>query len=229
MIRAVVFDWGGVIQRTIDPGPRLRLAQELGQSREAMERGVFESEIWRRASIGLCGADETWETIVLGLGFPRDRVAEFVERFFAGDEIDGVLVALVRALRRQGMPVVLLSNAPPGRSRSASPAGRWGMAGLFNAQVFSYQVGVLKPAPRMYAAALEALSSLGLGELAPGDVVFIDDSPANVRGALQTGMDAIHFGGVEPLWAALAQRGLSLPCLQTLASRTEHSLGKAET
>ena len=32
MIEAVIFDWGGVIQRTVDHGPRRRLSKELGLS-----------------------------------------------------------------------------------------------------------------------------------------------------------------------------------------------------
>jgi len=84
------------------------------------------------------------------------------------------------------------------------------MDGLFDAQVFSYQVGALKPDPRMYRAILAAL------DVPPEESLFIDDAPANVQGALATGMQALRFVGVDALLQDLARLGLPLP---TMADR----------
>ena len=99
----------------------------------------------------------------------------------------------------------LLSNAPPGRSTHAGAAGRWGMEGLFDAQVFSYQVGALKPDPRMYQAILAAL------DVPAAQSFFIDDAPANVLGALKAGMGAVRFTGVPVLLQHLMCQGVPLP------------------
>jgi len=201
MIEAVVFDWGGVIQRTEDPAPRRRLDRELGLPHEGVERAVFESEAWRLASTGCMSADQAWAEIVAGLGYPG-AVRAFVEAFFAGDRVDDELVALIGDLRRRGVRVGLLSNAIPPRQGGDSPAGRWGRAGLFDAQVFSYEVGVLKPDPRMYLAILEALS------VAAPNAFFVDDAAANVEGARAVGLAAWRFTGTDDLLGELARLGL---------------------
>ncbi|MHB1293586.1 MAG: HAD family hydrolase [Anaerolineae bacterium] len=205
MIQGVVFDWGGVIQRTLDHGPREELDRLLGLPAGGTEEAVFGSAVWERASRGACSAEEVWGVIAAGLGLNPERVGWFVERFFAGDRIDERLVALIRHLRGQGLRVALLSNASPALKGNTSPIARWGMDGLFDVQVFSYQVGALKPDPRTYAAAIAALG------LPAEALLFIDDAPANVEGARAAGMDAIHFHGVDALWGALRARGLPLP------------------
>jgi len=131
-----------------------------------------------------------------------DPVGEFVERFFAGDRIDQALVRLIRELRARGYRVGLLSNAPPGRAANSSPAGRWGMEDLFDAQVFSYQVGALKPDPRTYQAILNTLG------VKAQEALFVDDSPANVAGARAAGMAAVRFVGTTALMEELRKEGL---------------------
>ena len=67
MIRAIIFDWGGVIQRTADYGPRRRLDEELGLRPGTVERAVFASRVWQLASTGRCPADEAWTIITRAL------------------------------------------------------------------------------------------------------------------------------------------------------------------
>jgi len=42
------------------------------------------------------------------------------------------------------------------------------------------------------------------------DCIFIDDSPANVVAAAETGMDAVHFTGPDHLREDLIARGMPL-------------------
>lgn len=99
MIRAVVFDWGGVIQRTTDARPREELAAALGLTRPALEAAVFESAVWDAASRGALSAEETWGAIARAVGWPAERVNCLVEKFFAGDRVDEDLLRLIRGLR----------------------------------------------------------------------------------------------------------------------------------
>jgi putative hydrolase of the HAD superfamily len=209
-LRAVLFDWGGVIQRTFSAAPRRALDGELGLAPGAVERAGFESEVWRQASSGLCGGDDAWAAIAASLGWPAERLDELVTRFFSGDRVDALLVAAVAQLRRAGYRVGLLSNAPPPRERAGSEAaaGRWGRADLFDAQVFSYQVGALKPAACTYAAALAALGA------APGETLFVDDAPANVAAALDLGLDAVRFTTPADRRREFARRGLPWPAVE---------------
>lgn len=203
-IRHVVFDWGGVFQRTENHAPRLALDRELGLTAGAVERAVFESEVWDRASRGECAATDLWRTVVASVGYV-DGVESFVERFFAGDRVDPRLVELVESLRETGYLVGLLSNAVPSLIVGERALGRWGRPGLFDVQVFSYEVTVLKPHPRAYWAVLEAMGA------DPAETCFIDDSLANVRGARDVGMVAIHFTRVDLLIERLVTLGVGAP------------------
>jgi len=205
VIRALVFDWGGVIQRTEDPGPRRSLANELGISPADLDRAVFESDAWHRASIGRMCADEAWGMIAKSVGWPSGAVDGFVERFFAGDRLDDRIIALIRHLRGEGIPVGLLSNAVPDRKSTISRAASWGMPSLFDEQVFSYQVGALKPQAVMYWRILGALG------VAACDALLVDDAAQNVAGARVVGMEAILFSGTGPLLQDLRRRRIPAP------------------
>jgi len=205
MIRAVVFDWGGVIKRTMDIAPREELAAALAMTRQALEAAVFECQAWEAASRGRLLAEETWAVIARAVGWPLEQIDDLVDRFFAGDRIDDEIMRLILCLRAGRLPVALLSNAPPNRAGTTSQAGRWGMDGLFDLQVFSHQVGELKPHPVMYE---QVLTGLGVP---PEETLFVDDAPANIAGARQAGMQAVLFRDTGALRQELRFRGLPVP------------------
>jgi putative hydrolase of the HAD superfamily len=71
--------------------------------------------------------------------------------------------------------------------------------------VVSYQLGLLKPDPRIYR---EVLHRSGLPAAA---CVFIDDRPGNVDGAVGVGMHGIRFESPAQCTAALAALGVVVP------------------
>jgi putative hydrolase of the HAD superfamily len=50
-IRAVIWDIGGVLVRTEDREPRMRQAERLGLTREALVYLVFDSEMGQKAQL----------------------------------------------------------------------------------------------------------------------------------------------------------------------------------
>jgi putative hydrolase of the HAD superfamily len=76
---------------------------------------------------------------------------------------------------------------------------------LFGEFILSYQVGVMKPDPRIYQ---EALRRSGLP---PEACVFVDDRPANVEGAARVGIHAVRFESPEQFAAALTRLGVVIP------------------
>ena len=76
------------------------------------------------------------------------------------------------------------------------------LTALFGDIVVSGQVGQLKPGPAIYRLLMDR------NGLLPQDCIFIDDSPANVQGARDIGMDAIHFTDAATLAQELTRRGL---------------------
>ncbi len=72
----------------------------------------------------------------------------------------------------------------------------------FDEYVVSYEVGALKPSPKIYDAAIRA------ARCEPGECFFADDIPEYVEGARRAGIDAVQFLNAGQLQADLEARGI---------------------
>lgn len=186
MVRAVLFDLGGVILRTEYEAPRQHLAGRLGMEYEDLVRLVFESETSRKASLGTIREEEHWQAVANKLKHPQEAHA-IKDEFFAGDTLDHALLDFLRSLRPR-VKTGLISNAWSGL-RQYILDHRFEDA--FDHMVISAEVGVVKPDPRIYQMALEQIG------VSPDEAVFVDDFIENVEGAQAVGMSAIHFKGSQ--------------------------------
>jgi putative hydrolase of the HAD superfamily len=182
-IRAVFIDFGGVLIRTEDQAPRERLARRLGIPFETLYEVIFESESSHLASLGRISEEQHRQACARTLGVPRDEMGRVWDEFFAGDQADMELYHLLVGLHplRQ---VGLISNAWSGLRALITRAG-W--LDAFDALIVSAEVGIMKPDPRIYQLALEALG------VDPQEAVFVDDTLANIEAARMLGMAVIHF------------------------------------
>jgi len=94
-------------------------------------------------------------------------------------------VALLRRLRAAGQPVHALSNYST--AKFALSETLHGFLQEFDERVVSGHVGVAKPDPRIYEILIERAGRR------PHELLFIDDTQANVRAAEALGMGAIHY------------------------------------
>jgi putative hydrolase of the HAD superfamily len=182
-IRAVIFDFGGVLVRTEDDRRRRAWEKRLGLARREADRIVFDSETALLAATGQLDEAEHWRWVGERLGLSPDQTAEFRRDFFAGDQLDEALVALIESLHPR-YKTALLTNCWPRRRQELVA---YGMDGLFDVNVLSCEVGVGKPDARIYSEALAQL------QVAPEEAVFIDDHLPNVEAARALGMHAVHF------------------------------------
>ena len=194
-IRAVYFDFGGVIVRTEFQAPRQHLAERLGMEYEDIARIAFEGETSQQASIGRITEAEHWAAVMRRLHLPVTELQAVRDEFFAGDILDRDLLDFMRGLR-QTVKVGLISNAWSGL-RPWIISKKFDDA--FDVMIISAEVGVMKPDPRIYQVALEQL------DMAPAEAVFLDDFIWNVEGARAAGMQAIHFTQPEQALDELKQ------------------------
>jgi epoxide hydrolase-like predicted phosphatase len=185
-IRAVCFDFGGVIMRTADPTPRQQLAERLGVSLGTLLRVIFDSESARLASLGAISAEEHWRQAMQELHLAPQEAEAFATDFFRGDILDMELVDFIRALRPT-YRTALISNAWSDLRAFLSSQQ---IADAFDEVIISAEVGLMKPDARIYHLALERLG------IAPQEAVFLDDFAENVAAARTIGMHAIQF--VQP-------------------------------
>ncbi len=183
-MRAVIWDLGGVIVRTMDYATRIELAQRVGMTREELERAVFECELSHRASIGEITSDELWEGVCDELNLSREQKAAAERAFWGGDVVDHELLDFIRSLRLK-YKTALLSNAWSDLRQLLTET--WKIHDAFDEIIISAEVGLIKPDPRVFELALKRLG------IAPGEAVFIDDLQRNVEGARAVGLHAIRF------------------------------------
>jgi|AntRauTorckE6833_2_1112554.scaffolds.fasta_scaffold00532_16 FMN phosphatase YigB (HAD superfamily) len=71
---------------------------------------------------------------------------------------------------------------------------------LFDAMIFSYQVGHAKPDPEIFQLTAERL------DISAQDILFIDDIPANVSAAQDCGMQAVAYSDFHSLHQFISSR-----------------------
>jgi epoxide hydrolase-like predicted phosphatase len=94
---------------------------------------------------------------------------------------------VVRSLRKlkPNYRLVLLSNTDV--KHFAFIRGEFPEMFFFDEYVLSYEVGLMKPDPRIYEIALEKAKARA------GECVFIDDLEENIEAAAKMGIHTIHF------------------------------------
>jgi epoxide hydrolase-like predicted phosphatase len=186
-IRAVFFDFGGVIMRTEYQSPRQKLAERFNMDYDEIDKVVFGSDSARRASLGEITEDEHWANVLKRFKQPASEARSFQDQFFGGDIIDRDLVEYIRSLHGS-YHTGLISNAWSGLRDFLSKEK---VLGLFDTVIISAEVGAVKPSVKVYELALEQ------AKVAAGEAVFIDDAPENVAACQKVGMTGILFNDPE--------------------------------
>ena len=194
-IRAVIFDFGGVLLRTEDQSPRQLLAARLGLPREKLYYLIFDSESARQATLGKISAEAHWESVRQALEIEKDAANDIREAFWAGDRLDEELISYLRGLRPR-YKTALLSNAWDDL-RSVIQRN-WDISNVFDEMIISAEVGIAKPDSRIYRIAVDRLGVL------PGEAVFVDDFMDNIESAKAFGLKTVHFQGRQRLYDDLA-------------------------
>lgn len=184
-IRAIIFDLGGVLLRTVDAQPRLALAERMRLTRRELEDAVFEHLASHQAEVGQMTPKQAWEAITQSMNLPADEIPAFREQFFAGDRVDFGLVEFIQKLRPQ-YTTALLSNTwvvdLPAFLRDDLH-----MPDTFDVIISSAQCRVAKPDPAIFRYALEAAHA------APREAIFVDDFEKNITAASALGIHTVHF------------------------------------
>jgi epoxide hydrolase-like predicted phosphatase len=183
-IRAIIWDIGGVLARTIDRQPRFQLAARFGLTYEQLEGLIWGGERGHMAQRGEIPAGEQWRWAAAQLGLRESEGGALRQEFFSGDVMDEELLEYIRQLHRRYKTGIISNAMDDTRSLAL---GKWGFESVFDSLIFSAFAGVMKPDPHIYQLALQDLG------VTPEAAVFIDDFIDNVRGAEAVGIRGIHF------------------------------------
>ena len=187
-IKAVIFDFGGVLIRTEDHTGRRKWGDRLGLEMEQLVTAVFESEASELATVGKVPAEQVWTDFAHRYGLNDEEGHEFYEDFWSGDELDTRLVDYLQSLRPR-YKTAILSNA-------WLNAREWfteihGLGDAVEEIIISAEEGVAKPDARIYQIAADRLG------VQLDEAVFVDDMLANVEAARAAGMRGVHFQSTD--------------------------------
>jgi HAD superfamily hydrolase (TIGR01509 family) len=184
-LRAVIFDFGGVLARTRSQVRREAWSRRLNIPVRELNDIVFGAENGYAAQLGQWTDDVHWDWIGRRIGLSGDSLERFRSDFFADDVLDIELLAHVDRLRAAGYHVGLLSNAS-GNARQIF-RDRYDLLDHFDSVTISAEEGIMKPDPRIFHTALVRAG------VEPEQALFVDDFIENVDGARALGMHAVHF------------------------------------
>jgi epoxide hydrolase-like predicted phosphatase len=194
--QAVIFDFGGVLMRTEDRGPRAQLARSLGRTYSQLEDVVFNGPTGLPATLGEISAEQHWSSVAKTLQLAETQVPAFQDKFWSGDRMDAQLVDYVRGLKEH-YRTALLSNA--WSDLRAYLENHWKIADAFDLMVISAEVGLAKPDQRIYQLILERL------KVPAQAAIFLDDMLENVEAARSVGLTGIHFRSADQAMTELEQ------------------------
>lgn len=201
----IVFDFGGVVFRW---HPASFLARMWPLRIETLEQGAAAAAIffqnyggdWGLFDQGLIGADEVVRRIAARTGWPRGEVAAVVRAVPEELMLIPATAVLIRDLRAAGHTLHFLSNMPEPYAdhlAKAHPLAEW-----FESGVFSCHVKQIKPSSEIFAIAERRFG------VAPQELLFLDDHPANVDAALSRDWQAVLFTDAASARRELVSRRL---------------------
>lgn len=198
-IRVVVFDIGGILE-TIPGGddPTIRYPEMIArwERRLGMEPGAFDAQVvalserlqreGKSGDIGTLSEAEYFDELQRMMRWDQSTMDEFTREFW--DIYLGYpnpeLAAYFGGLRPR-YQTALLSNSFDGARREEE--ARFHFSEIADLIIYSHEVGVAKPDPRIYAIACERLG------VRPEEMVFVDNHEPNVTAAATFGIHAIVF------------------------------------
>jgi putative hydrolase of the HAD superfamily len=188
-ITTIIWDIGGVLERTEDFTPRQQIAERLGMTVEDLSALIFGDTTGFRVQLGLISREEHLQYVQAQLNLPtRAELDQVLAEFFSGDRLDTDLVDHIRELKASYRMAVLSNYSEILREKITNI---WQIGDAFDHLIISAEVGHKKPEPEIYQIALEKAGCQ------PGEAVFIDDFIENVQAAEQVGLHGIHFQNVE--------------------------------
>ena len=185
-IRALVLDYGGVISKPQNPENVSNMLQILNQD-DTDFRSVYREKRDNYDNGNLSG-EEYWHSILQHYGLEQNgsNVAKLIqEDIESWTQIDDSMIQFIKENREKVHTLAIISNMTRDCLVYMKRHFQW--LELFNELIFSCEFGINKPDARIYEACFSRI------ELPPQECLFVDDLVENLDGAIESGMNVIHF------------------------------------
>lgn len=195
MITTFLFDLGGVLFTNGTKKFIHTICQEYAFSENEV-KDVIDGEIgslYREAKIG---RDEFWKRAISSLHL-QESADVLEKKWIDGYEIIPKTKTLIELLSKRYSLYYLSDNV---KERVDALDAKFHFLSLFKGGVFSHEVGVRKPHPKIYEFALQN------SHAEPSETVFIDDKQIMLNPAKQMGIETILFTNPDSLESLLKEK-----------------------
>ncbi|MCU0667520.1 MAG: HAD family phosphatase [Patescibacteria group bacterium] len=180
-IKAVIFDWGGVVAPNKNGGWIKQLSILLNISLE----DAF--ELWSKTSpglrTGLINEKQFWKLVEQSIDKPLPKNKSKIWQDGLASEPYPVIIKYATKLKTQGIKTAILSNTIEPMERIINLDNLYKD---FDYVVLSHRVGVTKPNPEIFNILLQKIS------IKPTECIFVDDVEKNIKTARAMGFQVIH-------------------------------------
>jgi putative hydrolase of the HAD superfamily len=183
-IRAVVFDIGGVLEDT----PAIGVTEQWEATLRLRPGELNErlGGVWEAGAIGAVSEAEVRESIARILRLDDARVNAFLADIWTEylGALNAELADYFGGLRPRYRTALLSNSFVGAREREEE---RYGFGEITDLIIYSHEVGMTKPDPRIYHLTCDRLG------VRPEQMIFLDDQADLVEAALDAGIRAILF------------------------------------
>jgi epoxide hydrolase-like predicted phosphatase len=210
MIKAIIFDLGGVLMSDV---PLKEIAEELDSnshlSKEEIHAHLYPTEHWNLLTLGKITEDEYWDTFLQASKINVDRK-------HLRDKVRSSLyplkhaTATIRSLKNHYKLAILSNHA---KEWSEYMKQKFDLFQSFKPIIFSCDVRLRKPDPKIYEIALEKLECDAEGRtirFTPEECILVDDKKRNTDAAKKLGIQGIIFEEASRLLEDLRRAGVKI-------------------
>lgn len=186
MIRNVIFDIGQVLKGW---HPERISAMFEPDVAKAVYDAVFTSGHWVEMDLGVEDDEAVFEKMIAKAPQYKKEILYFLDHLLEVSERFDYSIPWISQLKELGYRVYFLSNYS--RHLRKTVPQTIDFLPYLDGGIFSSDVKLMKPDPKIYGLLCDTYG------LVPQECLFIDDSQANVDGAIAFGMKAVRFDGYE--------------------------------
>lgn len=183
-IKAIVFDIGGVLEITpnlgIDEQWEKKLSLKSGELYERLR------EVWKGGSVGTISLQQVHEDIGRLMKWDEMQVNAYMDdvwKEYLGT-LNVELADYFRSLRPKYKTAIISNSFVGAREKEAE---HYQFDTLCDFIIYSHEVGLSKPDPRIFTLACERLG------FQPNEIIFVDDHADVYASAVEMGMHCFEF------------------------------------
>lgn len=201
MIKAITFDLDGVYF-TSESFKRFKANLPKATSDEAaVNQVLYKSPQMQLFKTGKISEDNFWAYArqELGINVSNPDIFRILRDSY---EINPQVRDYVHQVKSAGYKTCICTNNFITRIRELNK--KFNFLADFDIQVISYEVGYIKPDPRIFQALLER------SQVLPGELVYSDDDSSKLTGAKDLGINAFAYEGFDKFVTSLHSLGVTV-------------------